>query len=286
MVVDGIEGPVFDKIVPGSFRFSESSKHFAYAARRGAKLVILKDSKEVLEGDDVLRAQQARKVDFVFLSPDGKRLASMVRRGNQWFAVVDGIESQPWDWINDLGGLAGACAGFSPDGGHFSYVGFRGGKKFVVVDNKESADGWMGCAVFSPDGKHAALVRARERGGRDLVSCVVLDGMAGKEFKGVIEDLVFSPDGTKLAYRVQEWHADEYVVIHGGDLATSSVREVLHHEEAVAGLTGRLGAFAVYGNHDHYTGDLEGVANRPAEDVIWEAREAGVRWVCDDGSAA
>ena len=49
------------------------------------------------------------------------------------------------------------------------------------------------------------------------------------------------------------------VVIHGGDMATSNVREILHHEDAVAGLTGRLGAFAVFGNHDHYTGDIEGV---------------------------
>ena len=53
---------------------------------------------------------------------------------------------------------------------------------------------------------------------------------------------------------------DADLVIHGGDLATSNVREVLHHEEAVAGLTGRLGAFAVYGNHDHYTGDVAGVS--------------------------
>ena len=49
------------------------------------------------------------------------------------------------------------------------------------------------------------------------------------------------------------------VVIHGGDLATSSVREILRHEETVAGLTGGLGAFAVFGNHDHYTGDIPGV---------------------------
>jgi predicted MPP superfamily phosphohydrolase len=51
------------------------------------------------------------------------------------------------------------------------------------------------------------------------------------------------------------------VVIHGGDIATSNVREILPHAEAVSRLTAPLGAFAVYGNHDHYTGDLAGVAN-------------------------
>jgi predicted MPP superfamily phosphohydrolase len=50
------------------------------------------------------------------------------------------------------------------------------------------------------------------------------------------------------------------LVIHGGDLATSNVREILPHKAAIAGLTAPLGAFAVFGNHDHYTGDLAGVS--------------------------
>jgi len=49
------------------------------------------------------------------------------------------------------------------------------------------------------------------------------------------------------------------VVIHGGDIATSNVRELLPHAAAVAKLTAPLGVFAVYGNHDHYTRDLAGV---------------------------
>ena len=49
------------------------------------------------------------------------------------------------------------------------------------------------------------------------------------------------------------------VVIHGGDMATSNVQEIRHHEDAVARLTAPLGAFAVFGNHDHYTSDIEGV---------------------------
>jgi len=49
------------------------------------------------------------------------------------------------------------------------------------------------------------------------------------------------------------------VVIHGGDMATSNVQEIRHHEDAVARLTAPLGTFAVFGNHDHYTRDIEGV---------------------------
>lgn len=216
VVVDGAEGPVFDKIVPGSFRFSESSKHFAYAASRGTRAVIVKDSQVVLEADDVLQNQQLREANCLFLSPDGNRLAGLVREGDHWFAVVDGAKSRPWDQIHDLGGPEEPSAGFSPDGRHFTYVGIREEKEFVVVDKKESASGWPERAVFSPEGKHTAFVRAREKPEQDLVSCVVLDGVAGKEFKGEIEGLVFSPDGRKLAYRVSERLGVEYVAVHGG----------------------------------------------------------------------
>ena len=49
------------------------------------------------------------------------------------------------------------------------------------------------------------------------------------------------------------------VVVHGGDLATSSVPECAVHADALRSLQAPLGAFAVFGNHDHYTWDLEGM---------------------------
>ena len=50
------------------------------------------------------------------------------------------------------------------------------------------------------------------------------------------------------------------MVLHGGDIATSNVDEVLVHREAMRGLRGGLGTFAVFGNHDHYAGDVPGLA--------------------------
>ncbi len=67
-----------------------------------------------------------------------------------------------------------------------------------------------------------------------------------------------SPSALARAFeRLATLKAD--VVIHGGDLASSNVREILHHADAISGLTAPLGAFAVFGNHDHYTGDVAGV---------------------------
>ena len=50
------------------------------------------------------------------------------------------------------------------------------------------------------------------------------------------------------------------VVIHGGDLATSNVRELRPHAAAISALTAPLGVFAVFGNHDHYTRDVAEVS--------------------------
>ena len=49
------------------------------------------------------------------------------------------------------------------------------------------------------------------------------------------------------------------VVIHGGDIATSNVREAAVHAETLRGLRAPLGVYGVLGNHDHYTRDIDGV---------------------------
>lgn len=63
---------------------------------------------------------------------------------------------------------------------------------------------------------------------------------------------------TSAFARLRTLRAD--VVIHGGDLATSNVAEAEAHAPALASLTAPLGAFAVFGNHDHYTKDAQGIA--------------------------
>jgi predicted MPP superfamily phosphohydrolase len=49
------------------------------------------------------------------------------------------------------------------------------------------------------------------------------------------------------------------VVVHGGDLATTTLREAEAHEGSLRALKGKLGTFAVLGNHDHYTGSPDGI---------------------------
>jgi hypothetical protein len=158
-VVDGKRGPVFDTVFPTSFTFSDNSRHFAYAGRRGNHCVVVKDGEEVLQADEVVIDGRLGKALGPILSPNGARMACAVRRGGQWRMVLDRVASSPWDSILDLS-LEGLSAGFSPDGKHFSYVGERKDKRFVVIDQKENPDAWFCGATFSPDGKHAAFVHA------------------------------------------------------------------------------------------------------------------------------
>jgi hypothetical protein len=222
VVVDGKEGPIFEEVLFHSFSFSGDSKHFAYAGRRGGHCFVIKDGKELLKAKEVLSP-----VDHVggtrmgdtfgpFLSANGSRLACATGRQRKWVVNVEGVESRPWEMISDLD-LDGVSARFSPDGRHFSYVGERGEKRFVVIDQKEIKDGGFYCAVFSPDSKHTAYVRAIEPEQGNPASWVVLDGNPGKKFTGEIKDLTFSPDGRKLVYKVAEHRGTEYVVVHGGE---------------------------------------------------------------------
>ncbi len=49
------------------------------------------------------------------------------------------------------------------------------------------------------------------------------------------------------------------VILLGGDLVTTSLREFVQHREAFTMLHAPMGVFAVLGNHDHYTKDPGGL---------------------------
>jgi hypothetical protein len=215
VVVDGKRGPVFDAVVPSTLSFSDNSRHFAYAGRRGQHCVIVKDGEEVLQADEVVMDTQLGKTLGPVLSPDGARMACAIRRGGQWRMVLDGAESSPWHSVLDLS-LEGPSAAFSPDGKHFSYVGERKDERFVVIDGNENPGAWLYAATFSPDGEHAAYVRSSESEESNNWCAVVLDGVIGKKFRGEIMGPVFSPDSKTLAYTLREGRDGEFLAVHGG----------------------------------------------------------------------
>jgi len=203
IVVDGAEGPAYERILPNTFSFSQNSRHFVYVAARGEKAYVLKDNKVVLEGDASGWDGNQRGP---YLSPNGERLACIVRRGWQWFVNVDGIESPPWDQIGNLGRPA-----FSADGRHFAYSAGRSSQMCRVIDGQE-IPGWsIEGVVFSPNGTNWATVQEHETG-----SSVVVNEKPGKKYRGGILELTFSPDGRRLGYFVeQHFGGGPAAVIHG-----------------------------------------------------------------------
>lgn len=100
---------------------------------------------------------------------------------------------------------------------------------------------------------------------------ILADGLTVAEAELRLPGLGRELDGTRLLL-VTDLHAGPFlsvaalqqafarlqhlapdVVVLGGDFVTTGLHEILPHQEALAGLRGALGTFAVLGNHDQYS---------------------------------
>ena len=81
-MIDGQEaGNEYDET--GLALFSPDGKHVAYAAKKGAKAVVVLDGREGPEFDQI-------GVSYVLFSPDGAHTGYTAQSGGKWMAVVDG----------------------------------------------------------------------------------------------------------------------------------------------------------------------------------------------------
>jgi hypothetical protein len=99
------------------------------------------------------------------------------------------------------------------------YVAKRGNQFYVVTNNNEGMgyDAVAPNVVFSADGNRMAYPAARER-----KQFVVLDGIEGNDFTGLVPDkLAFSGDGKHLAYAAtratEAANAKWFFVVSGAD---------------------------------------------------------------------
>jgi len=145
------------------------------------------------------------------VSPDSKRLAYAIRRGNKWLVVVDGVEGKEYEAVPDQIPVGAGDPVFSPDSQHVAYMAVSGNKRFVVVDGHEGPpfeDIGRQSLVFSPDSTHGAYIAAREQ-----KWFVVLDGVAGKGFDRIPEGPpIFSPNSKRLAVRAERRNRSIVVV--------------------------------------------------------------------------
>jgi len=96
VVLDGIDGRLFDKIMKGSLIFSWDSKRFAYIAKEGNKQIVVVDGAEDKPYDEV-------KTNPMF-NPDCRKVVYVAQAGDKVCVVVDGKEGKLYDEILNTGG--------------------------------------------------------------------------------------------------------------------------------------------------------------------------------------
>jgi WD40 repeat protein len=190
IITDGEEGPLFDLV--GGLQFSANSQHAVYLAVKDDKRHVVVDT-EVYGPYDELRTLKPgggmdSMMDVLEISTDGSRVGFVGSRGEEWFVVIDGKETGPFE----------KCIGlsFSPEGGRAAYLASRGEGWVMVVDGEERPGGGLQSLSFSPDGKRLASVLRR-----DGQSFALVDGQAGKGYETIEEPGIrFSHDGRHVAY--------------------------------------------------------------------------------------
>ncbi|MHC4260240.1 MAG: hypothetical protein ACYSTF_07525 [Planctomycetota bacterium] len=127
------------------------------------------------------------------VSLDNRRIADVRPEGPKGYRmVVNGVPGKLYDVISTSGRV------FSPDGQRLAYVaGQKERKYFVVLDDVEGVDGYMGIGnlTFSSDSRRFAYSAWDSDAKKAFV---FLDGEKGEEYDEIMV-LVFSPDGQRLA---------------------------------------------------------------------------------------
>jgi hypothetical protein len=205
VVLDGEDGPAFERIDYGSLRFSAQGDRFLYSAQKDGARVGIVDGKQL---------EYPLANDVIAISADGKRVAYAAKLAGGDAAVVDGVpgKTYPSLWSAPV---------FSPDGSRFAYVAQHGEPKkaMAVIDGEEgrTAVNYFGVStpVFSADGKHVAYsVQTGE-----AEQTVILDGKEKARVTSARE-LAFSPDGKRLAWF--EKRDKETVAVVDGESGLSS----------------------------------------------------------------
>ena len=142
------------------------------------------------------------------VSPDGRRVAYVVKVGNKQAAVVDGIQQKPYDEIKiDYSGLL-----FSPDSAKIGLFVRENSRWFFVIDGKEQREHQPATNPsfhYSEEGsRYCYVAKTLDK------NYLVIDGQVGSKESENIWACTFSRDGKRSAYGVREGKKEFWVVDH------------------------------------------------------------------------
>lgn len=238
VVLDGKEGPGFEAVPATSLVFSAAGDRFAYGGRR-------ENGRWSAVVDGVV-GPEYDQVDRLAFGAEGGRFAYHAKKGGRWVLVVDGKE------VVEAEEFSKDAPVFSPDGRRVAQ-GLKkdGGWKMVALVLDPVAEGEVsgviggeydrgaGLPLFSADSRHLAYI-----GWQGRKRMAVVDGRRGPEFDA-ITDLVFSPDGRRLAY--------EAAWLHREDASKPDTWFVVVDDEPKPEYDGLLrGSFAFSGDGRHF----------------------------------
>jgi hypothetical protein len=216
VVIDKQAGKKYEEVQIAGF--SPDNKHFVYSACLSGEWFVVNNGVAGKRYDEISLAGYLRDgkivyiaildnqyfavvdgkesgpydyIDDIMLSPDGKRYAYEAKKEDKYCAVVDGIEGKYYESL-------GWSMKFSPDSKKLAYSARTGNLWYAVVDGVESQQSFENLHLmffyFSPDSKRTAL----DVWSGDF-SWLVIDGVEGEKYDKV-HNVVFSPDSQRIAY--------------------------------------------------------------------------------------
>ncbi|MEO8448453.1 MAG: hypothetical protein ABI647_01610 [Gemmatimonadota bacterium] len=207
VVLDGVVGRTYS-MVPmtrlteaGRTRpivFSPDGKRIAYVASKAGRWLVVVDGVEGKAFDRI-------GVGAPVFSPDSRRVAYIAEIAGKTMVVIDGI---PGPLFDDIGQ---SRPKFTADSKHLVYSARRDNRGFIVVDRTEvGGSEFVGDPVYSESGRRLAYAVLKNDGNVDWWS-VKLDGVAGRPYRHIGNNLVFSGDGRHFLYRGGD--SLDYVVV-------------------------------------------------------------------------
>ena len=207
VLLDGVEGPVFDEIPlnfawssyresGGSIAFSPTGGHSAYVARRGGDFIAVIDGKEAMTLATPATLQSVGYSNTAgwrfWYSQDGTHLAyAGVGGPASWVMVFDGVKSPGYKAIDfrqtALSGKRLVYVAQSADQQWHAVVDGKAGPGFAMISALQ----------LTPDGAHYAYLGNRSGVGAQQAFAVI-DGVESPAYFGVT-DLEQAPDG-RVAY--------------------------------------------------------------------------------------
>jgi Tol biopolymer transport system component len=187
VAVNGKLGPAFDVVAPRTMRFSPDDKRFVYAARRGPDWFLVRDGKaQKIAGEPAAPAFAPNPL----FSPDSRHLALVLKQGDMFSLVMDGVEFGRYASVNGLT--------FSPDSHHWAFSTGHGDKSQIITDSGPGPEyKTVSLPLFSADNRRLGYVASRGAG-----EFTVIDGAEGKVYEAV-DGLTFSPDGRRIAFQTK-----------------------------------------------------------------------------------